>query len=67
MTFAPFARSHINLKTDRVSEEDGIRQERSAEEIRGLAAPAVPAGSWHGVRAGPACPTGVVSCPCQFA
>jgi superfamily II DNA or RNA helicase len=31
--FAPFARSHIRLCTDRVSPEDGLRQERTAAEI----------------------------------
>jgi superfamily II DNA or RNA helicase len=29
----PFARSHISLCTDRVSREDGLRQERTAEEV----------------------------------
>src|SRR6185369_8398465 len=33
MVFAPFARSEIKLWTDRVSQEDGDRQERTAEEI----------------------------------
>src|SRR5437899_12038667 len=29
----PFPRSHISLCTDRVSQDDGLRQERTAEEI----------------------------------
>jgi len=33
MTFAPFAASHITLRTDRISPEDAVRQQRSAEEI----------------------------------
>lgn len=33
MTFAPFAKSHINLSSERVPREDAARQERTAEEI----------------------------------
>ncbi len=31
--FAPFARSHITLCNDRIAPEDGLRQERTAEEV----------------------------------
>src|SRR4051812_33558109 len=33
MTFAHFAKSHINLSSERVPREDAARQERTAEEI----------------------------------
>ncbi len=33
MMFAPFAKSHINLNTERVPREDAARQERTASEI----------------------------------
>ncbi len=33
MSFAPFARTAINLRTDRIPPEDGDRQQRTAEEI----------------------------------